>query len=45
MEKRLVLFAAIAAGLITISCSDAPQIVREANRLVLVELFSTPLDE
>jgi len=45
MEYRLLLFAAIALVLITISCSDAPQIVREANRVVLVELFSTPLDE
>ncbi len=45
MKQRLLIFTGIAAGLITISCSDAPLIVREANRVVLVELFSTPLDE
>ncbi len=26
-------------------CSEAPLIEREANRIVLVELFSTPIDE
>lgn len=45
MKERLLLLAGIAAGLITVCCSDAPLIVREANRVVLVELFSTPLDE
>lgn len=45
MKERLLIFALIGAGVITVSCSDAPLIVREANRVVLVELFSTPLDE
>ncbi len=35
----------IFAGLGLLSCSDAPQIVREANRIVLVEIFSTLPDE
>ncbi|MEO0070787.1 MAG: hypothetical protein ABIK39_01695 [candidate division WOR-3 bacterium] len=42
---RRFIFWGIFAGLVALCCSEAPQIVREANRLVLVELFSTPLDE
>jgi hypothetical protein len=35
-------FAALAVLLVlTIGCSDAPLITRQANRLVLSELFST----
>jgi hypothetical protein len=39
------LFAGVAAGFVFFTCSEAPLIEREANRVVLVELFSTPLDE
>jgi hypothetical protein len=45
MKKLVLNFILIAAGMALFSCSDAPQIVRSANRVVLVELFSTPLDE
>ncbi|MGQ9707385.1 MAG: hypothetical protein ACUVUR_00720 [bacterium] len=45
MVKRRLLVAIMAAGMAVVACSDAPQIVRAANKVVLVELFSTPLDE
>jgi hypothetical protein len=32
----------LAAALLVVACSDAPFIVRQAGRLVLVELFSSP---
>ncbi|MGB9742221.1 MAG: hypothetical protein ACP5JB_04535 [candidate division WOR-3 bacterium] len=45
MKMMKILFTGIGAGIIMLNCSDAPLISRAANRVVLVELFSTPLDE
>ncbi len=45
MKRSLTIFTVLAAGGLLLSCSDAPMIERAANRIVLVELFSTPLDE
>jgi hypothetical protein len=45
MKLIRALIAGIGTGILLFNCSDAPLIEREANRVVLVELFSTPLDE
>ncbi len=45
MKNTPVILTVLAAGGLLLSCSDAPLIERAANRIVLVELFSTPVDE
>ncbi len=45
MKDTLGIVTVLAAGGLLLSCSDAPLIERAANRIVLVELFSTPIDE
>lgn len=45
MKHALTILIVLAAGGLLLSCSEAPLIERAANRIVLVELFSTPIDE
>jgi hypothetical protein len=42
MLRDTRVFAGLAlSALLSVSCSDAPLIVRQANRIVLTEIFST----
>ncbi|MEO0079422.1 MAG: hypothetical protein ABIK44_01935 [candidate division WOR-3 bacterium] len=47
MAKQLFspALALLGIGAVILSCSDAPLVLQQANRIVLVELFSTPPDE